>query len=74
MTKPCAMCLEQGGKGRYDPAHSELIGGASSGGHSHAGVINERSYTCRQCGLEWIKETGSSGMGWVSFPPVAGGK
>lgn len=67
MSQQCELCEEQEKKGRHDRAHSHLVRGETSGGPSRVGRIDETEYVCSICGCEWIKETGSHGMGWVSF-------
>lgn len=66
--KPCADCEKFHG-GRYTPAppHLESMTGTKFVS-SPVGASDETYYRCRNCGLEWLHETGTAGYGWISFP------
>ena len=64
----CPDCARQRGKDRYQRGHANLTSTGHREMRSMMGAVDEADYLCRVCGTEWIKETGSHGMGWVDFP------
>jgi hypothetical protein len=67
--KPCYLCVKHGGSGRYDSPHAGLA--LRDGDRDRLACrVSDNEYRCSFCGLDWFKDTGSTGTGWVSFPSV----
>jgi len=62
----CADCQQLVGKPRYTPPHTNLVSTSSRRCSSMQGAADETYYTCKQCGHEWLYESGSCGYGWVA--------
>lgn len=62
----CEDCCKQSAANRYDKPHPFLRWKSSKNVGSMVGSSSETEYVCIKCGHEWLHETGSCGMGWVS--------
>jgi hypothetical protein len=65
-TTMCEACQKQSAAKRYDGPHSYLRRKSCKDVGSMVGSSCETEYVCIKCGHEWLHETGSCGMGWVS--------
>jgi hypothetical protein len=63
----CQDCKKLVGAGRYAEPHEKLEYVSDKQVSSMLGRADETYYRCRTCGHEWLHETGSYGMGWMSM-------
>lgn len=61
----CADCKELIGKGRYTPAHKNLVQTNFKEVKSQFGNVDEYYYKCNACSKTWLRETGNYGEGWI---------
>ncbi len=63
----CDDCQRLVGAGRRTGPHSKLVFTDGKKVSSMMGAADEAYFRCKTCGQEWLHETGSCGMGWVTF-------
>lgn len=61
----CEECEKLVGASRGTKPHKNLDYVDGRNVSSMMGPADEAYYRCRECGHEWLHETGSYGMGWV---------
>jgi transposase-like protein len=61
----CNACKALVGADRHTPSHKKLILKSHQRMGSAMGSADETKYVCKDCGHEWLHETGSCGMGWL---------
>jgi len=60
----CEDCQHLVGASGYVKPHPKLEYLSGERMSSPMGSADESYYRCRACGREWLRETGSCGMGW----------
>jgi hypothetical protein len=63
----CEDCMKLLGASRSTEPHSKLSYLSDRRVSSMLGPGDETYYRCRICDHEWLHETGSQGMGWVTM-------
>lgn len=62
---PCDDCAGLVGASRHTTPHENLLVTDHKPFKSMYGSVDETYYTCKVCGKDWLRETGSYGQGWV---------
>lgn len=61
----CDDCKKLVGASRKTRPHGNLTLKETRDCPSMMGSVDERYYVCSECGHEWMRETGTYGVGWL---------